>query len=341
MSCQHFETDKKEHVAGEAKEENKVDATCTEDGSYDLVTYCEVCGTELSRVNNKIDKTSHTPDEWQTVTEASATQAGKKVKKCKDCGTVLEEETIPATGSGSSSGGSGSGGSSSGSGSGSGSSGSSGGSGSSGSGSGSSSGTGSGSSSSGSGSSSSGSGSGTGTGTGTGSGTDTSTGTGTSNGTDTTKENKKEVKVGDIITDPVSKAEYKVTAYSKKKHNVEYVSYVGKSKKVNVPASITVDNVTYKVIRVAANAFKKNVTKITIEDGVKYISKGAFSGCSKLKSLVIRTKLLTTKTVAKGAFIGLPATCKVYVSKDMKAAYTELFKAKGLSEKIKIANYKK
>ena len=408
LSHQHVETDMIDHVEGVPQKANNTDATCTSKGSYDLVTKCEVCGIELSHQHIETEKLEHNKGDWQIVTAASASQNGKKVKKCTDCGTVLEEETIPATNSGSSSGGSISGGSSSGSGSsgsGSGSSsgssvsgGSSSGSGSSGSGSGSSSGSsvsggsssGSGSSGSGSGSSSggsvsdgsssgsgssgsgsgsgsgssggsssggsssgSGSGSGssssTGTGTGTGTVSGTSTGAGTTTGTGTTSgtgikpEVKNKLKVGDIITDAASKAKYKVTANTSKKHNVAYISYEGKSETVNVPATITVDNVTFKVVIVAAKSFtkNKNITKITIQNGVKYIRKNTFAGCEKLKKLVIRTKLLNTKTLAKGAFNKLPATCKIYVSKDLKDTYTELFKAKGLSKKIKITNFKK
>lgn len=42
--------------------------------------------------------TVHDAGEWETVTEASATQAGKKVKKCLACHVVIDEEDIPATG---------------------------------------------------------------------------------------------------------------------------------------------------------------------------------------------------------------------------------------------------
>ena len=37
------------HTAGEAVEENRVEATYEAPGSYDLATYCEVCGKEMSR----------------------------------------------------------------------------------------------------------------------------------------------------------------------------------------------------------------------------------------------------------------------------------------------------
>ena len=47
------------HVAGEAVEENLVEATCTEAGSYDSVVYCSVCEAELSRESKVIEAVGH------------------------------------------------------------------------------------------------------------------------------------------------------------------------------------------------------------------------------------------------------------------------------------------
>ena len=51
--------DKLGHVNAEAIEENHLDPTCTEKGSYDSVVYCERCDTELSRENRIIDELGH------------------------------------------------------------------------------------------------------------------------------------------------------------------------------------------------------------------------------------------------------------------------------------------
>ncbi len=37
-----------------AVEENRVEATCEDNGSYDLVVYCSTCGEELSREHKRI-----------------------------------------------------------------------------------------------------------------------------------------------------------------------------------------------------------------------------------------------------------------------------------------------
>lgn len=48
-----------EHTYGEYVAENEIAATCTEDGVYDSVVYCNVCGVELARETNLISATGH------------------------------------------------------------------------------------------------------------------------------------------------------------------------------------------------------------------------------------------------------------------------------------------
>ncbi|MCR4911439.1 MAG: leucine-rich repeat domain-containing protein [Bacilli bacterium] len=47
------------HKPGTPVEENRVEATCTADGSYDLVTYCTECQQEISREHKTIAKLNH------------------------------------------------------------------------------------------------------------------------------------------------------------------------------------------------------------------------------------------------------------------------------------------
>ena len=51
--------DKLGHINAEEVEENRLDPTCTEKGSYDSVIYCERCNTELSRESHFIDELGH------------------------------------------------------------------------------------------------------------------------------------------------------------------------------------------------------------------------------------------------------------------------------------------
>ena len=85
------------HVNAEAVKENEVPHTCTEDGSYDLVVYCEVCKAELERTAGVVDPAAHTEaiveGKAATCTEDGLTEG----KICSVCETVLvAQEVIPA-----------------------------------------------------------------------------------------------------------------------------------------------------------------------------------------------------------------------------------------------------
>ena len=65
------------HTPGTAVEENRVEAKCETDGSYDTVVYCSVCNAELSREAHVIPATGHAYGEpawtWDGFTKATAT----------------------------------------------------------------------------------------------------------------------------------------------------------------------------------------------------------------------------------------------------------------------------
>ncbi|MBQ7668206.1 MAG: S-layer homology domain-containing protein [Clostridia bacterium] len=91
------------HTEADPVTENTVDATCTEDGSYDEVVYCSNCGVELSRTQ-EIIPASHTeadPVEENTI-DPTCTEAGSydEVIYCSVCGEELSRtpNEIPATG---------------------------------------------------------------------------------------------------------------------------------------------------------------------------------------------------------------------------------------------------
>ena len=88
----------------------------------------------------------------------------------------------------------------------------------------------------------------------------------------------------------------------KKKGTVAFVKAANK-KTVTVPATIRLNNKTFEVVQINANAFKgKNITNVTIEKNVKTISANAFKN-SKVKTVTLKTKNLTKKSV-KGALKG-------------------------------------
>ena len=106
-----------------------------------------------------------------------------------------------------------------------------------------------------------------------------------------------------------------------------------KQKKVVVPATITIGSDSYKVVGIAANAFKnyKNIKNITIGDNVASIEKNAFPNCAKLTKLTFKTSKVTLK---KKAFGKVKKTVKIKASKTLK-------KDKKFKKSLKKAGLKK
>lgn len=80
----------------EEKIENDVAATCTEDGSYDKVVYCNRCHAEISREKVTVKATGH--NYVGVITKvATCAASGVKTFTCVNCNDSYTEE-IPATG---------------------------------------------------------------------------------------------------------------------------------------------------------------------------------------------------------------------------------------------------
>jgi hypothetical protein len=92
------------HASDDAVEENRVEPTCTKDGSYDTVTYCMVCNNETSRNTNTISALGHTEGEAVEENKVDATciddGSFDTVVYCTVCNEELSRETtvVPATG---------------------------------------------------------------------------------------------------------------------------------------------------------------------------------------------------------------------------------------------------
>ena len=88
------------HTDGEVKVENEVAADCVNDGHYDNVTYCTVCGVETSRETVTVPATGEHTEETLEGKEATCTEPGlTEGKQCTACGTVtVPQEEIPAPG---------------------------------------------------------------------------------------------------------------------------------------------------------------------------------------------------------------------------------------------------
>ena len=100
--CDHFEmrvVNANGHTNAEAVIENKIDATCTTDGSYDSVVYCSVCNGEVSREAKTITKFGHDYNtEWTTDIAPTCTTVGSKSHHCSRCSDKADVTEIPANG---------------------------------------------------------------------------------------------------------------------------------------------------------------------------------------------------------------------------------------------------
>lgn len=101
-----------------------------------------------------------------------------------------------------------------------------------------------------------------------------------------------------------------------------------KARATTVPSTIRVKGITYKVTSIGTNAFKncKKLTKASIGANVKVIKAKAFNNCPKLKTVTIKTILLTKKTASKKCFSKVSKRMVIKVPKKVKRAYVKIFK---------------
>lgn len=81
------------HTPAEAVEENRVEPTCTEDGGYDEVVYCFVCGHELNRENVALTALDHDWGDWTVKTAPTCTAEGEETRACSRC-DATESRTV-------------------------------------------------------------------------------------------------------------------------------------------------------------------------------------------------------------------------------------------------------
>ncbi len=124
----------------------------------------------------------------------------------------------------------------------------------------------------------------------------------------------------------------RVTSVSQENPTAEYVAAKNKkASEIQIPDSVTVNGITYKVTAVAKNAFSgnKKVKKIVIGKNVTSIGKNAFANCKNLKTIVVKSTKLTKKSIAKNVLKGTSKKLTIKVPKNKLAAYKKYFKGKG------------
>ena len=115
-----------------------------------------------------------------------------------------------------------------------------------------------------------------------------------------------------------------------------------KAAKVSVPATVKVNGVSCKVVKISANAFKgySKLKSATIGSNVTSIEKNAFNGCKKLSKVIF--KGTAVKTIKAGAFKNTAKKITVTVPKNLKknkkaaAAFQKKLTKAGMSKNVKI-----
>ena len=148
--------------------------------------------------------------------------------------------------------------------------------------------------------------------------------------------------VGTKLTSDDGKATYKITRSSLKNGTVTYaVTTNKKASTIVIPDTVVVSGVTYQVTAVEKNAFANNkkLKTVTIGKNVTAIGAKAFYGCKNIKTIIIKSKKLTTKKIGSKAFSKTPKKMTVKVPKNKFKAYKKMLIKRGVNKKVKFKKF--
>jgi hypothetical protein len=136
----------------------------------------------------------------------------------------------------------------------------------------------------------------------------------------------------------VGKAVYKVTKSAAKNGTVRFMKTSSTANTITIPDTIQVSGVTYKVTSIAPSALRSNtkIRKLTVGANVDTIGKLAFYGCKNLKTIIIKTKKLTSKSIGSKALKNIYVKASIQVPKKKLTAYKTILKKAGITSKAKI-----
>ena len=84
-----------QHTPAEAVVENKIEATCLENGSFDSVVYCSKCNVEVSRETKTVPATGHTLESYPSQEPTCTENGWGAYEACKNCDYTTKVE-IPS-----------------------------------------------------------------------------------------------------------------------------------------------------------------------------------------------------------------------------------------------------
>lgn len=125
---------------------------------------------------------------------------------------------------------------------------------------------------------------------------------------------------------------FKVT---KEKSELAFTKTTSTAKTLQIPGTVKINGISYKVTSVAANAFKNNkkLQKATIGNNVVSIGNGAFRGCKSLSKVTIGDKVTT---IGNNAFTDCKKLSSVTIGKNVKKIGKETFKNCAKLKTIKV-----
>lgn len=121
---------------------------------------------------------------------------------------------------------------------------------------------------------------------------------------------------------------YQVTKSGTKNGTVAFYKVSGTVKKLTIPATVTIDGITYKVTSIAAKALKNNkkITQAVLGSNLTAIGKEAFQGCKNLKKITIKSSKV--KSIGKNAMKNIHKKAVIKCPAGKVNAYKKLFTAK-------------
>ena len=86
------------HSPDDIVQENIIEPSCTENGTYDNVIYCKECGEELSRETAVSSALGHSFGNWTITKEPTTNSQGERTGICSICGYIKTEslDALPA-----------------------------------------------------------------------------------------------------------------------------------------------------------------------------------------------------------------------------------------------------
>ena len=107
-------------------------------------------------------------------------------------------------------------------------------------------------------------------------------------------------------------------------------------KTITILSTVEANGRSYSVTSIGKGACKglTSLKKVTIGANVKKIGAEAFSGCTKLEKISVKTTHLTDAKMGANVFTGVPKDAVVTCPAELVKTYKKLFRAHGLSKKV-------